>query len=130
MSKLSGGVQNLTVSQFLMTSSQGLSTLSGVLGAVGSVTGQSTAVGGHNGIDEVLHLPDTWQGEYEQRDRSSEGRSHQRVYRLGAAVATPVGCYSPGGCLALFEGESYRSGDATLLEGRRRHATVAIEGLK
>jgi hypothetical protein len=41
-----------------LSSSEGLSTLSGVLGAVGSVTGQPTAVGGHNGIDEVLHLPD------------------------------------------------------------------------
>jgi hypothetical protein len=33
-------------------------------------------------------------------------------------------------CRGLFEGESYRSGDATLLEGHRRHATVAIERLK
>jgi hypothetical protein len=35
-----------------------LLTLNGVLSAVGSVTGQSTAVGGHNGIEEVLQLPD------------------------------------------------------------------------
>jgi hypothetical protein len=34
-----------------------LSTLNGVLSAVGSVTGQSTPVGGHNGIEEVLQLP-------------------------------------------------------------------------
>ena len=104
--------------------------LSGMLGAVGSVTGQSTTVGGHNGIEEVLQLPDARQVVQEQRDRSSEGRSHQRVYRLGAAVATAVGCYRPGGCLALFDGESYRSRDASLLEGHRRHATVAIERLK
>jgi hypothetical protein len=55
MSKLSGGGQNLTVLDDLV---EGLSTLSGVLGAVGSITGQSTTVGGHNGIEEVLHLPD------------------------------------------------------------------------
>src|SRR5215211_2668391 len=42
----------------LTTSSEVLSTLSGVLGAVGLVTGQSTAVGGHNAIDVVLQLPD------------------------------------------------------------------------
>jgi hypothetical protein len=47
-----------TTSQFLMTSSEELSTLSGVLGAVGSVARKSAAVGGHNGIDEVLQLPD------------------------------------------------------------------------
>jgi hypothetical protein len=40
-----------------LSSSEGLSTLSGVLGAVGSVTGQPTAVGGDKGIDEVLQLP-------------------------------------------------------------------------
>jgi hypothetical protein len=103
-----------------------LPTLSGVLGAVGSITGQSTTVGRDNGINEVLHLPDARQRVHEQRDRSFEGRSHQRIHRLGAAVAAAIGCYSPGACLALFEGESYRSGDATLLEGHRRHATVAI----
>src|SRR5918994_2278921 len=46
-----------TSSQFLMTSSEASSTLSGVLGAVGSVAGQPTAVGGDKGIDEVLQLP-------------------------------------------------------------------------
>jgi predicted ATP-dependent serine protease len=35
-----------------------LSTLSGVLGAVGVVPGKATAIGGHNGIDNVLELPD------------------------------------------------------------------------
>jgi hypothetical protein len=34
------------------------STLSRVLGAVGCVTGQSIALGGHEGIDQVLQLPD------------------------------------------------------------------------
>jgi hypothetical protein len=40
------------------TSSEVLSTLSRVLGAVGCVTKQPTAVGGYNGIDEVLQLSD------------------------------------------------------------------------
>jgi hypothetical protein len=40
------------------SSSEVLSTLSGVLGAVGLVTGQPTAVGGNKGIDELLQLPD------------------------------------------------------------------------
>jgi hypothetical protein len=35
-----------------------LSTFSGVLGAVGMVTWKATVVGGHNGIDDVLELPD------------------------------------------------------------------------
>ena len=47
-----------TTSQFLMASSEELSTLRGVLGTVGSVARKSAAVGGHNGIDEVLQLPD------------------------------------------------------------------------
>src|SRR5215218_3609089 len=42
----------------LTSSSELLSTLSWVLGAVGLVTGQPTAVGGDKGIDEVLQLPD------------------------------------------------------------------------
>jgi hypothetical protein len=57
MSKLSSGLHNLTVLDDFFR--RVLSTLSGVLGAVGSVTRQSTAVGGNNGIEEVLHLPDT-----------------------------------------------------------------------
>ena len=47
-----------TTSQYLMASSEELSTLSGVLGAVGMVTGKATAVGGDKGIDHVLELPD------------------------------------------------------------------------
>jgi hypothetical protein len=39
-----------------------LSALSRMLGAVGSVAGQSTAVGGDKVIDEVQQLPYTWQG--------------------------------------------------------------------
>src|SRR5688572_16125327 len=39
-----------------------LSALAGMLGAVGSVAGQSTAVGGDKVIDEVQQLPYTWQG--------------------------------------------------------------------
>jgi hypothetical protein len=111
-------------------SSEVLSTLSRMLGAVGLVTGQPTAVGRHNGIDKVLHLPDARQVVQQQRDRTPEGRSHQRVHRLGTAVATAVRCYRPGARLALLNGESYRSGSATLLGGHRRHATVAIERLK
>jgi hypothetical protein len=38
--------------------SEVLSTLSRVLGAVGLVTRQLTAVGGDKGIDELLQLPD------------------------------------------------------------------------
>jgi hypothetical protein len=41
-----------------MISSEELSTLIGVLGAVGSVTGKSAAVGGDKRIDELLQLPD------------------------------------------------------------------------
>lgn len=100
------------------------------MGAVGSVARKSAAVGSHNGIDDVLHLPDARYIVKEQRDGNSEGCSHQRVYRLGSAVATAIGCYRPGTRLALLEGESYRSGDTTLLEGHRRHATVAIERLE
>jgi hypothetical protein len=47
-----------TTSQFLMASSEVLSTLIGVLGAVGSVTRKSAAVGGDKRIDELLQLPD------------------------------------------------------------------------
>ena len=47
-----------TTLRSLMISSEELSTLSRVLGAVGSVARKSAAVGGHNGIDEVLQLPD------------------------------------------------------------------------
>jgi hypothetical protein len=39
-----------------------LSALGGMLGAIGSVAGQSTAVGGDKIIDEVQQLPYTWQG--------------------------------------------------------------------
>jgi hypothetical protein len=53
-----------------------------------------------------------------------------RVYPLRATVATAVGCYRPGARLALVDGELYRSRDTRLLEGHRRHATVAIERLK
>jgi hypothetical protein len=54
-----------------MTYSEELLTLSGALGTVGSVTRKSVAVGGHNGIDEVLQLPDARKIVHEQRDRSS-----------------------------------------------------------
>ncbi len=121
-------VQELAVPE--TTSSEELSTLSRVLCTVGLVTGQSTAVGGHNRIDEVLRLPDARYVVQEQRDGGSEGHSHQRVHRLGTAVATAVGCYRPGARLALLNGEPYRSGSTALLEGHRRHATIAIEGLK
>jgi len=56
MSKLSGGVHNPTVLDDLFR--RMLSTLCGVLGAVGSVARKSAAIGGDKGIDEVLHLPD------------------------------------------------------------------------
>src|SRR5919107_3025248 len=81
-------VQELAVPK--TNSSEVLSTLSRMLGAVGLVTGQPTAVGGDEGIDEVLHLPDARQVVQQQRDRSPQGRSHQRVDRLGSAVATAV----------------------------------------
>jgi hypothetical protein len=112
------------------SSSEVLSTLSGVLGAVGLVTGKPTAVGGNKGIDELLQLPDAREVVQVKWERSSEGTSHQRVHRLGCAVASAIGCYGPGARPALFEVESYRGGSATLLEGHRRHATVAIERLK
>src|SRR5215204_7754922 len=46
------------------------------------------------------------------------------------SVAAAVRCYRPRGRLTLFESEPYRGGNATLLEGHRRHATVAIERLE
>src|SRR5215212_10700691 len=101
-----------------------------MLGAVGSVAGQSTAVGGDKIIDEVQQLPYTWQGVQEYRECASEGGTHHRVYCLGASVAAAVRCYRPRGRLALFESEPCRGGNATLLEGHRRHATVAIERLE
>ena len=107
-----------------------LSALGGMLGAVGSVAGQSTAVGGDKIIDEVQQLPYTWQGVQEYRECASEGGTHHRVYCLGASVAAAVRCYRPRGRLALFESEPYRGGNATLLEGHRHHATVAIERLE